>query len=125
MKLYRTRTQAEYDFLMQELEDEGFFWGMSKLNPTATNNFNVYGDRTIIRVNTDDDTLAYGIDSLFHDTPIILALVFFLLAVRVDSRLSNRLISFLLLCIFALTTSQLLNHLLVIQLLRLVYSFQS
>lgn len=71
MKLYRTRTQAEYDFLMQKLEDEGFFWGMSKLNPTATNNFDEYGDRTIIRVNIDDDTLSYEIDSLFHDTPII------------------------------------------------------
>ena len=71
MKLYRTRTQAEYDFLMQELEDEGFFWGMSKLNPTARNNFDVYGDRTIIRANTTDDTLAYGIDSLFPNDPII------------------------------------------------------
>lgn len=65
MKLYRTRTQEEYDWLMEKLEDEGCFWEMSRLNPTARNNFDEYGDRTIIRVNIADDTLAYGIDRLF------------------------------------------------------------
>lgn len=71
MKLYRTRTQEGYDYLMQKLEDEGYFWKGSKCNPTEQNRFYVYGDETIIRADTSDDTLTYGHTGIYPNEPII------------------------------------------------------
>ena len=59
MKLYRTRTHEQYDWLMQKLEDEGCFWGITRENPTVYNYFDKHGSETVISVDEIDDTMGY------------------------------------------------------------------
>ena len=72
MKLYRTRTQFEYDWLMQKLEDEGKKSG-GRWKATETNFWKEYKDLTVIW--DKDDELTYGdIDYAmehYSDEPII------------------------------------------------------
>lgn len=47
MKLIRVRTQEDYDWLMKELDEEGFVWDTGE-KLTRTNEWLVYRERTVI-----------------------------------------------------------------------------
>ena len=47
MEIYRTRTQADYDALMVELEAEGYKWAGGKM-PTELSLFDKYGSETAV-----------------------------------------------------------------------------
>ena len=49
MKLYRSRTQTEYDWLMQELEHEGYKWS-SGHKPTA---LNMWNEEIVVNIESD------------------------------------------------------------------------
>ena len=52
MKLYRTRTQEEYDWLMQKLEDEGCKWiGGDK--PTNNKDARAYANEVVVYLDSD------------------------------------------------------------------------
>ena len=53
MKLYRTRTQAEYDYLMQKLEDEGYVWRYSGDKPTGKDYWSHFRTGTVIKADSD------------------------------------------------------------------------
>lgn len=61
MKLYRTRTREQYDWLMNKLQDEFRRWERGEL-PTEYDAFHVYGENTVIE---DDRESSWGI--LFSD----------------------------------------------------------
>ena len=52
MKLYRTRTQEEYDWLMQKLEDEGYEWA-GGAKPTQGEDARTYADETVVYAGED------------------------------------------------------------------------
>ena len=49
MKIYRTKTQEDYDALMYELEGKGYKW-ISRKKPTTPNFWNVYKENTCIKI---------------------------------------------------------------------------
>lgn len=55
MKLYRTRTQEEYDWLMEELKAEGYEWdqGISPTEGKYTHYFNIHKNQTVIWAGED------------------------------------------------------------------------
>ena len=53
MKIYRTKTQEDYDALMVELEKQGFRWASGK-KPTEEFNYKKYTSETTITAYIDD-----------------------------------------------------------------------
>lgn len=74
MKLYRTRTQEQCDWLMQNLEDEGCVWGLCKRKPTDLDLWHGYKEGSVVRVN-DENHIGYAevkfYQENFPDEPII------------------------------------------------------
>lgn len=58
--IYRTRTQKEYDWLMEKLEEDGFMWanGYFPTAPKEGNNWREYFSETCIRI--DDERIAFA-----------------------------------------------------------------
>lgn len=48
MRLYRTRTQEEYNWLMEKLEEEGNWWVVGVTPPTEDNYWRTYREKTVI-----------------------------------------------------------------------------
>ena len=74
MKIYRTRTQEDYNSLMSELEEQGFRWGsVLGKKPTEKNNYNVYTSETTITTFTDVISYSCVKDDMeyYPDEPII------------------------------------------------------
>ncbi len=80
MKLYRTRTQEEYDWLMEELKAEGYEWdqGVSPTEDRYTHHFNFYKNQTVIWAGEyyrGSDSITYADVDLaieeYPDEPII------------------------------------------------------
>ena len=57
MKIYRTRTQSDYDSLMSDLESKGYEW-ISRKKPTSKNYWNVYKENTCIKISGKE--IAFG-----------------------------------------------------------------
>ena len=57
MKIYRTRTRKQYDWLMNKLEDDFRRWESGEL-PTEHDGFHDYGGNTVIE---DDRESGWGI----------------------------------------------------------------
>lgn len=57
MKIYRTRTQEDYNYLMVELEKQGFKWASGK-KPTEEFNYKKYTSETT--VTTYKDVIRYS-----------------------------------------------------------------
>lgn len=70
MKLYRTRTKDEYDYLMQKLEDEGCEWEDSKDKPTKQK-YGDYKEVIYVRGNTLSHSDHYYAITEYDDKPII------------------------------------------------------
>ena len=74
MKIYRTRTQEDYNSLMVDLEKQGFRWGsVLGKKPTEKNNYNVYTSETTITTFTDVISYSCVKDDMeyYPDEPII------------------------------------------------------
>lgn len=58
--IYRTRTQEEYDWLMDKLEEDGFMWanGYFPTAPKEGNNWREYFSETCIRI--DDERIVFA-----------------------------------------------------------------
>src|SRR5699024_957274 len=59
MKYYRARTQEEYVFLMQKLEDEGYVWGTTQTKPTEENYWSEYREKTVDEVHEGFKEISY------------------------------------------------------------------
>ena len=74
MKIYRTKTQEDYNSLMVELEKQGLRWGsVCGKKPTEKFNYNVYTSETTITTFTDVISYSCVKDDMeyYPDEPII------------------------------------------------------
>ena len=69
MKLYRTITQNEYDWLMQKLEDEGYVWGTTRTKPTEENYWSESREKTVVKVHERFKEISYS-DIYFYGETI-------------------------------------------------------